>query len=342
MTDIREWSTTAASNNDASPDGFPEGMAPSGVNNSAREVMAAVRRWYEDSEWIDAGHTPTFVDADTFTVPTDLTAIYEVNRRLKLTDASTLYGTISASSFGGGVTTVDVTLDSGSLSGSLTQVAYSAASVTNSSITAATAGNGVLAGKDTIDSSSLLDAGVVTSSKLGSSVAHWVKVSTTTVSGAASVEITGIVTYKRHLIRIRNLDISGANAALRLTVSDDGGLSYKSSSYFRSYIGRDTGGGDQSDSGTGGTFASLTPTDIDGAVDDRYDADIELVNMPGSAIYKSIFVRSSFPILGGGLAFVDGVCGWNGGTAALNAIKIVPSAGTFPSGTLTLYGLKNE
>ena len=44
---IENWSTSAGSNNAAPPDGFPEGMAPSAVNNSAREVMAQVRRWAE-------------------------------------------------------------------------------------------------------------------------------------------------------------------------------------------------------------------------------------------------------------------------------------------------------
>ena len=44
---IEDWSTTAGNNNSASPDGFPEGMAPSGINNAAREVMAQVRRWAE-------------------------------------------------------------------------------------------------------------------------------------------------------------------------------------------------------------------------------------------------------------------------------------------------------
>jgi hypothetical protein len=44
---IQDWSTTAASNNSASPNGFPEGMAPGGVNDSAREVMAQVRRFAE-------------------------------------------------------------------------------------------------------------------------------------------------------------------------------------------------------------------------------------------------------------------------------------------------------
>lgn len=41
--DIRRWSTTPASNNTASPDGFPEGMAPGGVNDSEREIMAALK-----------------------------------------------------------------------------------------------------------------------------------------------------------------------------------------------------------------------------------------------------------------------------------------------------------
>ena len=48
MSDIQNWSTTAASNNSASPDGWPESMAPSGINNSARENMAALRRLYGD------------------------------------------------------------------------------------------------------------------------------------------------------------------------------------------------------------------------------------------------------------------------------------------------------
>jgi len=44
---IESWSTTASSNNSAAPDGFPEGMAPGDVNDSAREVMAQVRRFAE-------------------------------------------------------------------------------------------------------------------------------------------------------------------------------------------------------------------------------------------------------------------------------------------------------
>ena len=37
------WSTAAGENNSASPNGFPEGMAPSGVNDAARQIMADLK-----------------------------------------------------------------------------------------------------------------------------------------------------------------------------------------------------------------------------------------------------------------------------------------------------------
>lgn len=134
MSDISAWSTTAASNNAASPNGFPESMAPSGVNDSAREVMASVREWYEDAQWTNLGHTPTRVDDDTFTVATDLTAVYQVGRRLKLTGSATGYCTISASSYSAPNTTVDVTMDSGNIPGTLSAVYVSILSATNASL----------------------------------------------------------------------------------------------------------------------------------------------------------------------------------------------------------------
>jgi len=49
MADVKTWNTSAASNNSASPDGAPEGMAPSGLNDTIRENMSAVARWYGDT-----------------------------------------------------------------------------------------------------------------------------------------------------------------------------------------------------------------------------------------------------------------------------------------------------
>lgn len=43
---ITSWSTTPASNNSAPPNGWPEGMAPSAVNDCARQMMADIATWY--------------------------------------------------------------------------------------------------------------------------------------------------------------------------------------------------------------------------------------------------------------------------------------------------------
>lgn len=51
MSDIESsvWSETAASNNAAAPNGWPEGMAPSAVNDAARETHAAIKREWNRS-----------------------------------------------------------------------------------------------------------------------------------------------------------------------------------------------------------------------------------------------------------------------------------------------------
>lgn len=122
MSSIKTWSTTAADNNSAAPDGWPEGQAPSSVNNCAREMMAAIRTQHEDAAWIDLGDTPTQTSATTFTMVGDVTTAYAVGRRIRCTDSSTLYGTITVSAYTS-LTTITVVLDSGSLSGSLSAVA---------------------------------------------------------------------------------------------------------------------------------------------------------------------------------------------------------------------------
>lgn len=47
MAEVWDWSRTAGQNNDAAPNGFPEGMPPGDVNDAAREVMAVVARYFQ-------------------------------------------------------------------------------------------------------------------------------------------------------------------------------------------------------------------------------------------------------------------------------------------------------
>lgn len=56
------WSETDASNNAAPPDGWPEGMNPSDVNNSARANMGAEKRWWDRSNAVKttAGTTTAY------------------------------------------------------------------------------------------------------------------------------------------------------------------------------------------------------------------------------------------------------------------------------------------
>lgn len=116
---IDTYSTTPASNDGLGI--FDENQNPSTVNNGGRQVMADVRSWYETAEYRDLGHTPTYISATSFSVTGDKTADYPVNRALKFTDASTLYGYVTAVAYTS-VTTVTVSLVSGSLSGSLSAV----------------------------------------------------------------------------------------------------------------------------------------------------------------------------------------------------------------------------
>lgn len=119
---VEAWSTVAASNNASPPNGAPEGMAPSAVNDTIRQIMASVRAQLEDGQWFNWGHAPTRVDGDTFTVASDLTAIYHAGRRLKVTGSATGYCTVASSSYSSPNTTVNVTMDSGNLPATLTAV----------------------------------------------------------------------------------------------------------------------------------------------------------------------------------------------------------------------------
>lgn len=134
MANISTWSTTAANNNAATPDGWPEGQAPSTVNNCGREMMAAVRTWFEDAQWINLGNTPTRIDNDTITIAGDVTATYTVGRRLKFVGATTGYATISASSYGAPNTTIDVVMDSGNIPTSLVSVAVGILTAASSAV----------------------------------------------------------------------------------------------------------------------------------------------------------------------------------------------------------------
>ncbi len=116
MSDIKTWDPNAAGNTEASPDGWPEGMNRTGVNNSARELMAAVRRWYADPEWLQLYHGLT-VTEDAYNVvriaDVDATGDALPGRRVFLSGGSNVFATIVSSSYSSPDTIINLDVDPG-------------------------------------------------------------------------------------------------------------------------------------------------------------------------------------------------------------------------------------
>lgn len=74
MADLTQsnWSEIDASNNQAAPDGAPEGMAPGGLNDAIRAVMGAVKRWFSWSNPKITGGTGTGYTLSYTVAPTAL------------------------------------------------------------------------------------------------------------------------------------------------------------------------------------------------------------------------------------------------------------------------------
>ena len=123
MSKISTWSTTADDNNAAVPNGFPESMLPSGVNNSARAILAADREAWNDKEFFEVGTgsgttTVTRTGNTTVTIAADVTSTHHVGRRVKIigSNTGTVFTHISASAYSSPNTTI--TFASGTISAS--------------------------------------------------------------------------------------------------------------------------------------------------------------------------------------------------------------------------------
>lgn len=84
-------------------------------------------------QWV-SGPAPTYINATQFSLVGDQTSTFHIGRRIKATvTAGTVYGTITNSAFAA-VTTVTVSLDSGTLDSGLSAVSYGLLSATGQSI----------------------------------------------------------------------------------------------------------------------------------------------------------------------------------------------------------------
>ena len=85
---IKDYSTTQASNTSLNGIDTDEGMLPSNLNNALRALMKNTRDWYNDSQWVQYGDgsgaaTVAYASGTTFIIAgIDLRTIYIVGRRI--------------------------------------------------------------------------------------------------------------------------------------------------------------------------------------------------------------------------------------------------------------------
>jgi len=119
-TGVGKFSSTASNNTSNLTVNFAENMAPSNVNNAARELMGHMRDMYEQlgDGYFEFGdgdgvYTIARVDADTLTVATsaDLSAVYFAGRKIRVIDggANVVEGTITSTSHGSSLQTINLT-----------------------------------------------------------------------------------------------------------------------------------------------------------------------------------------------------------------------------------------
>ncbi len=231
MAGFKDYTTVAAGNTSL----FPENMNPSAVNDGMRQVQADAVTAYRDSAWQNWGDTPSRAAAAQFKIASDVTSRYVVGRRVRCNDASTLYGVITASAYSAPDTTIDVTLDTGSLTASLTAVAIASDSPTNSAFprrmpylevagTATVSGAAVFKTTATIEGAATISGAAVfktTATIEGAATVSGAAVFKTTMTVEGEVTISGTATVKGTLLEIKG-DATNTGRIRQYEDSDNG------------------------------------------------------------------------------------------------------------------------
>lgn len=318
---VSEWSTSAASNNSAPPNGAPEGMAPSGVNDVIRENMAALARWYSDSD----GTLVTAGAGDTYTLTTNSghTALNDIPlMTFRFDRANTGAATLNVDGLGARTLRANgAALESGALvANTIISVAYNA----------------------TDDAFDIVNAWVPTSipdGSLSSNVALLDQEATFTRAGIASVGTIDLETTVP-ILRFDETDRGFDEQHWRIYASN-------SALRFDTRTGADTAGSEFLNFtrvGTDITLIALAGTDI------TFNGGDLPLTMGGTGASSASAARTNLGL--GSLATASGVNNgnWsgtdlaiaNGGTGASDAASARANLGANNAGNLTTGTLEND
>jgi hypothetical protein len=116
VAELKDYDIDSSANIDSPPDGWPENMSRSLVNNTGRDMMGAIKRDWEGSAtgggtWrnISQDYDIQFVDVSNFKILlVDQTALYPVGRKIKLDQTTDAWCFVSAVSMSGSDTLITV------------------------------------------------------------------------------------------------------------------------------------------------------------------------------------------------------------------------------------------
>ena len=228
-TNIKDYSTTQASNTSLNGISVAEGMLPSNLNNAIRALMKNTRDWFNDAQWIEYGdgsgaYTAAYASATSFTIAgADVTSVYHANRRIKLiaTTPGTIFGTISSSTFSTN-TTVNVTWDSGSLANeAISNVYIGVLSKTNTSIPGGVIGTTQLA-DDSVTTAKILNGTIVNADLNTSAAIDATKIHDGTISNTEFGYLNNVSSNIQTQLDAKQATITGGASTIassNLTVS---------------------------------------------------------------------------------------------------------------------------
>ncbi len=310
MARISTWSKTAASNTQTPPDGAPEGMAPSTVNDTMREMMAQVKTSLAMIEWFDDGDDYTKKAANKVKVSGTHTTTYHAGRRVlvKHTGGND-YGEIAEASLSSGNTILTITRDSGStatFTGTVSQ--FFRASVSEGLSKSASPGGWRLLGSQTGSAVTAL-----TFSDLSLAAYDVVKL---------VINVTPADDDKDVLVQVSHAGVFAAGTGYGYHVG--GGVS-SSASYAAATSG-------------GAAAFALTQSGVGNASGEAYKGIFYLHNPSVAAAH---YAHAQGAYVGApGTSNVANMGGFQNTAAAIDGLRVTVESGGNLTGTATLYGLR--
>lgn len=308
MSNVSEWSTTAASNNSASPNGAPEGMAPSGVNDVIRENMAASAKVYKDQQ----GGLVTTGSANTYLLTTN-------NVHTTLADIGLTVVRINATNTGASTLNID-SLGAKSLEANSIAV-YPGMLQANSLY--AVAYNST---NDTFDIMGISNGPVLLSSQ--------------TASASSSIDFVLPSGFDSYVVKVLDVKLATDAIDLHLLTSTNGGSSYDTggTDYAYQYVGANAAGAPATEASASAAQIVLNIANLGNDTNEFASMIVECVR-PANANY------TTFLITGAGIESTGNQINWSGygrrlSAADVDAIRFIAASGNITSGIFKLYGIR--